>query len=766
MSSSDQADYRHVFETVADGLLLLEDTIAGVRIAWLNAAAARVLGLGADARDVLVRGALLPELAAALESDARACLATQSTVARQFEIPHELHPSTHRMTLSPVSAGERTALRVAGVIHDVTQQRELEAALHARAEEFRALVENAPDLITRYDTEGRMLYNNPAIERLGQRRAADMRSLTPQQVSPRSTTAARFHQSVLEVARTGLPDEVELLIDTFSPIDIGWYHLRLVPERDENGNVVSVLGIARDITELKRTEAKMRGLAEHLSLATEVAQLGIMTVDLERGEIRLDERMRGIFGLDSTTITRPMLRAVILPEDLERADAHWARVFETKAPTSVDYRIRRADGQVRWLEGRAAPQLTEDRVTSVLAALWDVTERKQAEQQRFQLEAQLRQAQKLEAVGTLAGGIAHDFNNILGAILGNVALLTQDLGDGHPALASAEEIDKAAQRGKDLVQRLLAFGRPQDQQQRPVSLQAVVEEVVKLLRPTLPRSAEIIVEPAHDVPPVLIDSGQISQVLMNLCVNAYQALIDHKGRIEIGIEVSEVDERLPPLPAGRCVVLSVRDNGCGMSPEVMEHIFEPFYTTKPFGEGSGLGLAIVHGIIRAHGGTVRVNGAVGRGTTFSIYLPALPDDTPCESFDPAAHNATPTKGNGQRILYIDDEEPLVFLAKRLFERAGYRPECFTDPDAAVQAFRCEPDRYDLVITDLSMPGTSGMEVARSVLAMNPNAKVVLASGYVRPSDVEAAQAIGIRDVVLKPNTVEELTAVIRRLLEH
>lgn len=765
MGSSEQYDYRQVFESVSDGLLLLEHTPGGVQIARLNPAAAGVLGLAADTRDVLVREALCPELAATVEADVRACLDTRRPIARQFEIPHELHPSTYRLTLSLVRAGERTAVRVAGVIHDVTQQRELETALHARAEEFRALVENAPDLITRYDVEGRMLYNNPAVERLGQRRAADMLSLTPQQVSPRSTTAVRFHEAVLKVARTGLPDEVELFIDTFSTVEVGWYHLRLVPERDENGKVVSVLGIARDVTELKRTEAKMRGLAEHLSLATELAQLGIMTGHVPDGQITLDERMRSICGLASTTATRATLRALIIPEDLERADSQWTRVFETQAPTPVDYRICRSDGQIRWHEGRAAAQFSNGQITGVLAVLWDVTERKQAEQQRLQLEAQLRQAQKLEAVGTLAGGIAHDFNNLLGAILGNVALLAQDLGSAHAGFASVEEIDKAAQRGKELVQRLLAFGRPQDQQQRAASLPSIVEEVVKLLRPTLPRSVEINIHAAERVPPVLIDSGQISQVLMNLCVNAYHALFDRKGRIDIRIDVCELDEQVPPLSPGRYVVLSVTDNGCGMSAEVQEHIFEPFYTTKPFGEGSGLGLAMVHGIVRAHGGTVRVNAAVGRGATFLIYLPSLPDDGPCESFHSAAHRYADAKGRGQRILYIDDEESLVFLAKRLFERAGYRPECFSDPDAAVQAFRCEPDKYDLVITDLSMPGTSGMEVAKAVLAMNPDAKVVLASGYVRPSDVEAAQAIGILDVVLKPNTVEELTAVVRRLLD-
>ncbi len=750
---------RQVFEAVADGLFLLESAAERYQFLEVNEAAARMLGAAGPVGCHLVDESLAPPVAALMNDAANTCLQSGQGIEREIDRAG----ATYQLKLTPVC--EHGAHRVAGVIRDVTQQRRLESELHARAEEFRALVENAPDYITRYDTEGRILYTNPAVERLVRPLQGSL-GRTSLELGGFSDSAQRFHAIILEAARTGRATSTELVIGTDILHQPATHHVRFVPEHDQQGKVVSVLAIGRDITEIKKNEDKMRALAEHLSLATAVARLGIMTFDLSGEEVTVDAGVRAIHGFTPDIGVTQALGAALLPEDRPRTEASWFAALQERKPFSLEYRIRRSDGDVRWVENHALPVAVNGSVTSVLVVISDITDRKRAEQQRLQLEAQLRQAQKLEALGTLAGGIAHDFNNILSAVLGNAALVAQDLAPAHTAQASVAEIHKAAQRAKDLVRRLLAFGRPHDQQHRRLRLPSVVEEVIKLLRPTMPKTIDLVFKGGQNVPPVLIDAGQISQVLMNLCVNAQQAMPDGKGRIDIEIDVRDVPKGVLPVPAGRYVLLSVRDDGSGMSAEVLEHIFEPFYTTKPFGEGTGLGLAMVHGIVRAHGGAVTVQGGVDRGTTFDIYLPALPEDTVCDPYEPEGRTPPSVKGTGQRILYIDDEESLVLLIKRVFERVGYRPECFTDPQAAIAAFRADPQRYDLVITDLSMPGTSGMDVAKAVLAIEPNATVVLASGYVRPHEVEAAKAIGIKEVILKPNTVEEMTAAVERLLEH
>jgi CheY-like chemotaxis protein len=252
---------------------------------------------------------------------------------------------------------------------------------------------------------------------------------------------------------------------------------------------------------------------------------------------------------------------------------------------------------------------------------------------------------------------------------------------------------------------------------------------------------------------------------MNLCVNATHAMANHKGHIAVEIGVCDINGSKPAagLQSGRYVVLRVRDDGSGMTAETLEHLFEPFYTTKPLGEGSGLGLAVAHGIVHAHSGAIAVHSELGRGTTFEVYLPALPPDTRVDTLK-RTHDQLAIRGSGQRIIYIDDEAPLVFLAQRLFERLGYKAEGFTDASVAIEAFRANPAAYDLVVTDLSMPDMSGIEVAKALFAIDSTARVILASGYVRPTDVEQAHSLGIHDVILKPSTIEELAIIVQRVL--
>ncbi|HXJ56112.1 MAG TPA: PAS domain S-box protein [Verrucomicrobiae bacterium] len=398
-------------------------------------------------------------------------------------------------------------------------------------------------------------------------------------------------------------------------------------------------------------------------------------------------------------------------------------------------------------------------------------ERKRAEAEQDRLRAQLQQAQKMEALGTLAGGIAHDFNNILGAILGNAELARHDIGPNHPAAVSLQEIKSAGRRAKELVQRILAFSRPQQPIRQAISLQPVIEEILKLLRSTLPATVQLVHETLPDTPMVLADVSQVHQVIMNLATNGWHALEDRPGCIRITLAPYQAHEPDPgpggpELRPGRYARLSVSDTGKGMDPATLQRVFEPFFTTKAVGKGTGLGLSMVHGIMKAHQGDVSVESRLGHGATFHLFFPAAPM-VEKQTFLPAS---VPTAsdlirmGSGQRILVLDDDAPMTFLVERLLGKLGYQVRSHTSAAQALAAFHADPAAFDLVITDLSMPGISGLDVAREILERRPQIPVVLVSGHLRPEEIEQARKIGVREVVLKPSAVDELAPVVRRLL--
>jgi len=449
--------------------------------------------------------------------------------------------------------------------------------------------------------------------------------------------------------------------------------------------------------------------------------------------------------------------AAIHADDRERVAAALAR--QVRGDYDEVYRIIRPDGTTRWIHDRAFPvRDAGGTVFRIVGIAEDITAMRQ-------LEEQFRQSQKLEAIGTLAGGIAHDFNNILGAILGNVDLALADVGSAHPARESLVEIQRAGHRARDLVQRILSFSRKEAHERRPVSLTAVVEEGARLLRATLPAGVDLVATSASDVPEVLADSSQIHQILLNLGTNAWHAIGDRPGRIEISLRATTLNgggEHPAELPPGRYAVLEVSDDGQGMDAATLSRAFEPFFTTKPPGRGTGLGLSVVHGIVQNHGGAITARSQVGRGTTFVLYFPAIAAAAAAQRAEPPA----PARGQGQHVLYLDDEAPLVLLAARTLERLGYRATGFSDPAEALRAFAAKPHDFDLVITDLNMPGTSGLTVAAEILRIRPGMPVVLASGYVTEALRQQAEEIGIRHVLYKPSTLEEFSRDLHRLLSE
>jgi PAS domain S-box-containing protein len=401
--------------------------------------------------------------------------------------------------------------------------------------------------------------------------------------------------------------------------------------------------------------------------------------------------------------------------------------------------------------------------TTHVALIRDVTH-------EIQLERQLSQAQRMEAIGTLAGGIAHDFNNSLASIITCTEMARDDVPEGSPVRELLDVVLKSSYRGRNLVRQILTFSCQVEQERQPVRVERVIQECLKLLRASFPTSITIRHTICAAPGTVLADPTQIHQIIMNLCTNSGHAMHDNGGILEIGLTNLDLDSAavsgFPDLPSGRYLKLSVQDTGHGMDQATMERIFDPFFTTKIRGEGTGLGLSVVHGIVKNHGGSITVNSEPGKGTCFHIFLPRTDD---LESAPMEALQLPPLQGQ-ERILFVDDEEDLLFAGKKMLERLGYRVEACRDGNEALTAFRLEPHGFDLVITDQTMPHMTGTELAKAILGIREDMPVILCTGFGHASHEfatrEGQESLGIRELALKPFERAEMAKLIRRVLDQ
>jgi PAS domain S-box-containing protein len=691
----------------------------------------------------------------------------------EFRFRHKDGSYRWIMTQAAILRDEQgTPISVLGSHVDITERKRADEALRTSEERYRTVVEDQTELIARFTPDGALTFVNDVVCRLAGKTADEMlggqwdRATVPEDLP-----------LVVEQLRTMTPTNPVVVIENrlLSPSgQVHWVHFVNRGFFDRDNQLIEIQAVGRDVTERRQAETLLRESQARLSGIVDAAMDGIVTLDEQETILLFNAAAEKIFDYPAAAaIGQPVER--FIPQRLRSAHHQHFQSFsqtgKTQRANSGFARISglRANGEEFPIEASIS-RVEVDRRMLFTIILRDVTERVRSEEARAQLEAQLRLAQKMEALGTLAGGVAHDFNNILGAIIGNVELAAQDVGRDHPAVESLNEIRKASRRAKDLVQRILAFGRQQPQPQGVTSLRPVLEEAVRLLRASLPAGIELGTTFDADTPTVLADPTQVHQVVMNLCANAWQAMGGHTGRIDIRLDGVTLDAEGvivdPALRPGRFAILSVTDTGSGMDPATLERIFEPFFTTKPVDQGTGLGLSVVHGIMKAHGGTITVTSQPGKGTTFSLYFPAAEAvEKSVVAPEAAVPDFSPATGN-RHVLYLDDEEALVFLITRMLERLGYRVSGYTRAEEALAAVRADPGQFDLVVTDLNMPGLSGLEVARELARLRPDLPVVLASGYITEELRTAAPQAGIRHLIYKPDTVEELCAVVKRLLDE
>ena len=637
---------------------------------------------------------------------------------------------------------------------------EKEQAVHAREKVenvFRSIFEMSHDGIFVVDDTGNILALNPAGAALfgyppGELVRKPLTMLMPERYRDDHI------RGLARVAAQGKSAYLGKMVE-FAGLrqDGGEFPLEVNIAKWINDGIIYFSGIIRDISERKSAEASIRNSEAKLNAIFNSTLDGILVADTATMKFLTGNRaICDMLGYTLEELGRLKVDDIHPAESLAFVREQFQRQARQEINLTPEIPVRRKDGTVFFSDIVSSPMHIGEQ-HYLIGVFRDASERRE-------VEARMRQSQKLEAIGTLAGGIAHDFNNILTAILGYSDLALGDTEPGTTHHDDLQQVIKAGKRAKELIKQILTLSRQSTMESSPQRLQVLVKEVVKLLRATIPTTIEIRQEIDTNCEPVLADPTQIHQILMNLCTNAFHAMEQTGGVLEIAlreIDAAGTDEfNTLNLAPGRYVRLDVIDTGCGMEPNVLDRIFEPYYTTKPQGKGSGLGLAVVHGIVESHGGKIICRSEPGKGTTFSVLLPVAEK---ISEEAPATQAALP--GGSERILYLDDEEALALLGKKILQSLGYTVFAETDSVRVLKKFQDDPGAYDMVITDQTMPGMSGENLARKILEVRADIPVILCTGHSTVINEEMANSIGIAAFLMKPIDKRVLAETIRRVLD-
>ena len=536
------------------------------------------------------------------------------------------------------------------------------------------------------------------------------------------------------------------------------YEILSAPLPDSKGKVDRAIEVVVDITGRKQTEEEFITNQTRLELVLEAARAGTWNWNIKTNEVFWDERSQKLFGLEPVTFDRTFeaWRKIVHPDDIKKAEKMAAEGLKTGI-IDLEYRIKTKEGlKTISAYGQVIKDKENDPVLGIGIHI-DITDKKN-------LEEQLRQTHKIEAIGTLAGGIAHDFNNILAGILGYTELAKRKLPPDTPIRKYLDGIYASGLRAKDLTTQILAFSRQSEKLLKPVQVNAIIIEALKLIRASIPTTIEIRLSIEEQSAMVMADPTQLHQILMNLCANAAQAMQEKGGMLDIHLTSVQLDEKdclkYNDIKLGPYIKLMVTDTGSGIDPTVKDRIFEPFFTTKDKGIGTGMGLSVAHGIIKSYGGDITAESHPGTGSCLSILLPKTQGTVGADEKKPK-----PLKTGNENILLIDDEDTLLSVNQDLLETLVYTITSENSSHAALQIFKEDPGKFDLVITDQTMPNLTGYELAKQLMEIRADIPVILCTGYSETITSEKAKAVGIKAFIMKPVTMEELSETIRNVLD-
>lgn len=516
---------------------------------------------------------------------------------------------------------------------------------------------------------------------------------------------------------------------------------------------------------LEKSNLELLKKENSLAEAQRIAHLGSWDWQVAKDELWWSEEVYNIFGLDPDQFdtTYQAFLEYVHPDDRTRVKKAVTNALRRGMPYSIQHRIILPDNTQRIVHEQGEVYLdSHDKPDRMIGTVQDITEAKQAEEEKKKLESQLMQSQKMEAIGTLAGGIAHDFNNALTTIMGFSELArmlpsaqNEDIQD------HLSHIHKAGKRARDLVAQILTFSRKNQIITQPVPLSAIVKEAMRMLRATIPTTIEFRQNIQAVSGQIMADPSQIHHVIMNLCTNAAHAMRNGVGTLSVSLTEKDLEHEIPGLLPGSYLKLSLSDTGDGIPRRIRDRIFEPFFTTKDKGIGTGMGLSVVHGIVKSYGGDITFTSEEGIGTTFNLYFPRL---LAVENPGEKRANSVLPRGKGERILFVDDEQQVINIARKILDFLGYKVVCLTSSEEALKLFRAQPDNFDLVLTDQVMPKMTGTDLARKMLRIRPDIPIILCTGYSASLTEKQAKKIGMKGLILKPFVVHNLAIEIKKVL--
>jgi len=655
---------------------------------------------------------------------------------------------------------------ILSVGNDITEQKQAQHKLLKSEERFRQMAENINQGLTIIENDKIVYVNKTAAEITGYTIDELKKMRTHDITVPEDKGLIR--QAYEKYISEGiLPKELEFRIIRKDGTLRSVYNTYSL-QKTSLGTIYRYI-VTTDITERKQAEETLRKSEERLRqhqilihMTSQMAKVGGWKFDVKTQRVLWTDETYHIHEKEQSQEHEDLKEAISFyhPDDQPKLKKAFEEAVKQGKPYNLELRLITAKGNKKWVHTLCQPEVIDGKVVTLHGSFQDITEGKQ-------MQEQLQQTQKMEAIGTLAGGIAHDFNNILGGIIGYAEIAKDDIADGLPVDSYFDDILNLSNRARDLTQQILTFSRKNVQESGPMMLQPVLKECLKMLRATLPKTIDLKQNINSNCRAIVANPVQMHQLIMNLCTNAADEMKDTGGDIEVTLDEIEIPEKKASygctINPGQYVSLRVRDTGNGIPEENIKRIFEPFFTTKEKGKGTGMGLSVVYGIVRSHDGAIAVDSAPEQGTVFSVLLPCA--DVALELAQEAPDPKLLPRGT-ERILFVDDEESIIEIAQRMLSHAGYEVTAVRNASQALALLKDDPGAYDIVITDQTMPKMTGFQLSQELLKIRPDIPIILCTGFSEIVSEETAKVAGVKEFLTKPFTREKIGETIRKVLDQ